>query len=278
MAKLAHVDMEDGRTVVCGVEEGLAIHEGDQCLFETERVLDYGRVARLTVDAEALSRETPSGRVVRCATLQDQSKAKENAVLGRMARDTCVAKAEAAGLSVRFVRVRYSFDRALLQAAFVAEDRLDVKELARAIAQELNTRVNLTQIGVRDEAAAIGGMGPCGRPLCCNTWLQGFDSVNVRMAKTQGLSLNPGAISGMCGRLKCCLRYEYGQYREAERRLPPEGAVVDCPAGRGRVCGRNLLKETVKVRLDSERIVDCHGAEARKAGSERRRGREERKS
>ncbi len=271
MTRLAHIETEDGLTALCRVEPNLAIHEGDQCLFETDRVTDFGRVTRLVSDDADAIRKTPSGHVVRCATLMDQAKAKENAVMSKMARDTCAAKAEAAGMTLRFVRVRYSFDRAALMVAFVAEDRPDVKDLARAIASDLNTRVNMTQIGVRDEAAAIGGMGPCGRELCCCTWLQGFDSVNVRMAKSQGLSLNPGAISGMCGRLKCCLRYEYDQYRRLERRMPNEGARVECPAGSGRVCGRNLLREKIKVRLDNERIVECDAAEISRVSGDRRR-------
>lgn len=270
MAHLAHIETEDGSTALCRVEPNLSIHEGDQCLFEIDRVTDFGRVTRLVPDEAGATREVPGRHVVRCATLMDQAKAKENAVMSKMARDTCAAKAETAGLALRFVRVRYSFDRAALMIAYVAEDRPDVKALARMIASELNTRVNMTQIGVRDEAAVIGGMGPCGRELCCCTWLQGFDPVNVRMAKSQGLSLNPGAISGMCGRLKCCLRYEYDQYRHLERRAPNEGARVECPAGCGRVCGRNLLREKVKVRLDNDRIVECDVAEIKKISGARR--------
>jgi cell fate regulator YaaT (PSP1 superfamily) len=270
MSQIARMETDDGFVAHCRVPPELAVHEGDLCVFEADRIMDYGCVTRLVEHNEAGGR-LPGGKALRCATLMDQAKAKENAVMSKMARDTCAAKAAAARLTLRFVRVRYSFDRQCLMITYGAEERPDVKELAKAIGSELNTRVAMTQIGVRDEAAVLGGLGPCGRNLCCATWLRGFDSVNVRMAKTQGLSLNPGAISGMCGRLKCCLRYEYDQYRQMERRVPPDHCLVECPEGRGRVCARNLLREKVRVRLENDRIVECAAGDVKKVSGEKRR-------
>ena len=128
----------------------------------------------------------------------------------------------------------------------------------------------MKQIGVRDEAGIIGGMGICGRKLCCCTWLRDFESVNVKMAKAQRLSLNPAAISGSCGRLKCCLRYEYEQYKEYGRGMPRQGATVDCPEGRGCVVGRDLLTQRLRVCLENQRVITCEADEATEVWVRRR--------
>ncbi len=268
----AYIETDDGQTVACQVSDGLAIHDGDLCVFESHRIMDTGQVVRLTQEGKGQTPDPADGKVIRCATLRDQAKAKENAVMSRMARKSCVAAAGKLGQKFRFVRVRYSFDRATLMVTLVAEEeRPDIKPLSTALSSELNTRVDVRQIGVRDEAAALGGLGPCGRELCCCTWLQRFESVNVRMAKTQGLSLNSGVISGMCGRLRCCLRYENEQYRQMDRTMPRGGARVECPAGEGRICGKNMLTRKVKVRLESDRVVECDADEVKKTQGVRRK-------
>jgi cell fate regulator YaaT (PSP1 superfamily) len=201
MYKIADVEIDEGQALCCLRPESLAIHVGDACVVQCERVQEYGRVTRLA----ELDGNPPSERmlpeVLRCATLQDQAKAEDNALRSRMAVDTVAAGVEKHKLEMRLIRVRYSFDRALLRVTFSAEGRVDFRELIKDLAAELQTRIDMRQIGVRDEAGILGGVASCGRRLCCCTWLRNFEPVNVKMAKIQRLSLNPGAISGMCGRL-----------------------------------------------------------------------------
>lgn len=255
MSRFALVEIEDGPRLRCYCEPDLAIHVGDRCVVEADNVLEAGRVAELE-ESDAAPSGRKTAKVLRCATLQDQAKAKENALRSKMALDSCMAKVEKYKLEMRLGRVRYSFDRKVLMVLFTAESRVDFREMVKELAGELHTRVEMKQIGVRDEAGHIGGMGPCGRAMCCCSWLHRFESINVKMAKAQGLSLNPATISGMCGRLKCCLRYEYDQYRELGRKIPREGAMVECPEGKGKVIGRDVLAQRVRVRIDQDRIVE----------------------
>jgi cell fate regulator YaaT (PSP1 superfamily) len=192
--------------------------------------------------------------VVRRATLQDQSRARENAVYLKMAKDMCRRKVEEHKLEMQVVNVRHSFDRKVITIAYTAEQRIQFRELVKELAAEFQARIEMKQIGIRDAAGIVGGMGPCGRQLCCGSWLRNFEAVSVRMAKDQKLSLNPNTISGVCGRLKCCLRFENACYRELSKVLPREGATVSTPEGKGRVIGRNILAQKVKVRLDDEKI------------------------
>jgi cell fate regulator YaaT (PSP1 superfamily) len=238
------------------------------CIIQVERIVDVGEVKELgdLVEPPAGTPHPTLPTVLRCATLQDQAKADDNALRSRMAMDTCQAAIEKYGLDMRLIRVRYSFDRSVLMVTFSAESRVDFRDMVRDLAHELNARIEMEQIGVRDEAGIIGGIGTCGRKLCCCTWLHRFESVNVKMAKAQNLSLNPGAISGMCGRLKCCLRYEYEHYREMARHCPPDGARVSCGEGCGRVFARDILGQRVKVRLEDDRVVDCRVDELERTG------------
>jgi cell fate regulator YaaT (PSP1 superfamily) len=257
MGRLAYVVIDPGTQQKCFSPDELAIHEGDQCIVQIERALEFGRIMKIEPATED-GRNLPT--VVRCATLQDQAKANENVRISRMAMETCAGRAAAHQLPIKLIRVRYSFDRSVLKVLFSSEKHVDARELVKDVGGELHVRVETRQVGVRDQAGMIGGMGPCGRRLCCCTWLHNFDSVNVKMAKTQRLSLNPSSISGNCGRLKCCLRYEYDQYREMGRSLPRQGARVACDEGDGVVVGVDVLKGSVRIILDDQRVVE-HEAE-----------------
>lgn len=261
MVRLAVVEIENGPDLACCCDVSLAIHVGDACIVQCERALEYGRVASFEDREDGTVEDCGLPRLLRRATLQDQAREQEDALRSKMARDTCESKVRQLGLPMRLVRVRYSFDRKVLSVLFTAEDRVDFRELVRALASELGAHIEMRQIGVRDEAAIVGGLGPCGRQLCCCSWLSHFESINVKMAKSQNLSLNPGAINGMCGRLKCCLRYEYDQYRDLVRRVPKEGTVVRCAEGTGRVISRDILAQQVKVRLEDDRICDFAAAD-----------------
>lgn len=261
---MAVVDVADGPRLKCEIPEGLSIHEGDQCVASVDGALEYGRVSEIRPRGTGVRSGPDEPKVVRQATLQDQSHASENAVRSKMAMDTCVERAAKCELDMRLVRVRFSFDRKVLTVVFTSELRVDFREMVKELAGELRARIEMRQIGVRDEAGVIGGMGPCGRALCCCTWLKEFESVNVKMAKQQRLSLNPGAISGMCGRLKCCLGYEYEQYRQLGRNLPRTGETVQCSEGRGCVVGVNVLGQRCKVCLEDKRVVECDAEDVKR--------------
>ncbi|MCK5850163.1 MAG: stage 0 sporulation protein [Kiritimatiellae bacterium] len=267
MSRFAIVEIEDGPRLRCFCTPDLSIHVGDQCVVEADKTLEFGKVSELDQGDASASSEKGGAKVLRCATLQDQAKAGENGLMNKMAMDTCLARAKKYGLEMRLGRVRYSFDRKVLMVLFTAEKRVDFREMVKELAGELHTRIEMKQIGVRDEAGHIGGIGPCGRSMCCCSWLHKFDSINVKMAKTQGLSLNPSTISGMCGRLKCCLRFENDQYKEMARSLPREGSMVECSDGCGRVIGRDILRQRVKVCLEKDQIMDYDASDLKKASS-----------
>jgi len=232
----------------------VAVHPGDQWICEVEHALECGRV----VAVEELHEDPaqPPATLVRRATLQDLTRADESLMLGHIAVKRCVAVAGQLKLPIRIGHVHYSFDHSVLRIQFTAEERVDFREMLRLLGEELHTRVEMRQIGVRDQAGVIGGMGPCGRTMCCCTWLKQFESVNVRMAKTQRLSLNPAAIGGMCGRLKCCLKFEQDCYAECARHLPKDGARITTPDGKGVVVDQDILRQRVRVRLEGERVIE----------------------
>jgi len=269
MERTAIVIVDDVNQMVCGVPDGLSVHVGDQCVVSVDRVLEIGRVERLDPNPPAGS-AVP--QVQRCATLQDLAKADENLLMTKMAMDACVKCVEELKLEMRLIKVRYSFDRTRLTVQFSAEHRVDFREMIKRLASELSTRVEMRQLGVRDEAGIIGGLGPCGRRLCCCSWLKHFESINVKMAKAQRLTLTPGAINGMCGRLKCCLRYEYELYREMGKPLPREGAVVECAEGRGLVISKDILAQRVRLRLEDDRTIECHIDDIGRVLRDRERG------
>lgn len=263
MIRVATINLDETQTVACRVPEGLGLHPGDHCLVEIGRLTEMATVARL---AEREPGADVVGQVLRCATLQDLTRAQENDLLAKMASENVVAGIHKMQLAMRLVRVRYSFDRSLLIVLFSADERVDFRELIRELTVKQNTRIELRQIGVRDEAALIGGMGSCGRELCCCAWMTRFESINVKMAKTQRLTLTPGAINGMCGRLKCCLRYENDMYRDLGKGLPREGAEVQTPEGPGTVVARDILGQRLRVRLADNRITEQAAADVQVEG------------
>jgi cell fate regulator YaaT (PSP1 superfamily) len=252
---IAWVTIDGGHPVRCYVPPGLAIHPQDQCVASIDELTEFGAVATLEpVQPEDNAKNLP--RVIRRATLQDQAREKETLMLNKMAAEACDKLVTKYELPMRLVNVRYNFDRQRLGVLFSSDERVDFRALLRDLSQELNVRVRLQQIGVRDEAAIIGGYGPCGLTTCCCTWLRHFESINVRMAKIQRVSMNPVAISGMCGRLKCCLRYENDQYQDMDAVLPRDGARVETPDGPGIVIDKNILTKRVKVELADRRMLE----------------------
>jgi len=255
MSRIAFVEIEEGYHLACSYAPDMTVHVGDQCIVEADKVLEFGKVTKVD-EASTLPPDKRNIRILRRATLQDLAKANEDVIMGRIAMTSLNAKVEKLALDMRVVRGRYTFGRAVLKVTFTSEERVDYSALVQELAAELRTRIEMNPIGVRDEAGMIGGMGPCGRRLCCCSWLHHFDSVNVRMAKAQRVSLNPGAISGMCGRLKCCLRYEFDTYREMGRNMPHDGAEVVGPDGKGLVVDKDILRQRVRVRLEDDRVFE----------------------
>lgn len=222
MCLTAEIALEDKTMLKAAVPSGVTVHPDGDCVVEWQKVMEFGRVVRLTSRESAEAPPCMTATVVRQATLQDQTRARENGVLCRMAVKSLARRIDEHRLPIRVVHARYTMDRVTFHATYAAEERVDCSDLGRALGAELRVRVELRQIGVRDAARLAGGMGTCGRQVCCRSWLKEFDGVSVKMAKAQRMALNPGTISGMCGRLKCCLRYEFETYKAQQE---SEGAT-----------------------------------------------------
>ncbi len=257
--RLLNVQGDDTHPWLCRAPEELAIGVGDACVVEADRAIEYGQVVSEEPGARPAPERLPL--VLRRATMQDQALAAENRLFAKTALRLCQEKIREHKLEMRLVRVHYTLDRSQLTVTFTADGRVDFRTLVRDLAAETHARVEMRQIGARDQAAICGGMAVCGRVLCCAAWLREFDNINIRMAKGQGVSLNPAAVNGMCGRLKCCLRYEHSGYQDLARGLPREGARVRCPDGDGVVCDVRVLRRRVQVALDDQRVVE-HDADA----------------
>jgi cell fate regulator YaaT (PSP1 superfamily) len=228
----------------------LRLAPGEACVIESERGLEFGEV--LSEPEMILEAEVPKSlrRVVRKAGREDSRQQEENKKKERDAFQTCLRKIAENGLSMKLVMVEVSFDRSRITFYFTAEGRVDFRELIKNLARVFRTRIEMRQIGVRDEARMLGGIGCCGRALCCATCLKSFEPVGIRMARSQGLSLNPDKISGLCGRLMCCLAFENETYVEALKELPKEGAQVMTEKGPGKVAAVKVLKKLVTVELE----------------------------
>jgi cell fate regulator YaaT (PSP1 superfamily) len=234
----------------------LHIAPGDYVIVQTSRGLEIGIVAYGPREVQPHELTQPVNRVLRKATRKDIERMEENREEEKKAFRICEEKIKEHNLPMNLVSVEYLFDRSKFVFYFTAETRVDFRELVKDLASVLHNRVELWQIGARDETKVFGGLGICGRPLCCATFLKEFSPVTIKMAKEQSLALNPLKISGVCGRLMCCLKYEYETYREARSRMPREGTLVETPKGKGKVVELNALKETLLVQLENQVVVE----------------------
>jgi cell fate regulator YaaT (PSP1 superfamily) len=243
----------------------LVLRKDQAVIVETVRGIEFGTVVigiRHVTEEEVV---LPLRRVLRIATPEDVKQMEKNLVAAREALSICEEKIQNHDLEMKLVDAEYTFDRNKIIFYFTADGRVDFRELVRDLASVFRTRIELRQIGVRDEAKMLGGIGPCGRVLCCSSFLGDFEPVSIKMAKDQNLSLNPAKISGLCGRLMCCLKFENDTYVEAKQMMPDIGTRVTTPEGVGRVVVLNLLERRVQVELaDSGRRVE-HPAEVVKA-------------
>lgn len=235
---------------------GLELEKGDRVIVETARGIECGTVVLPNHEVPDEEVVAPLKNVIRKATEDDLKHVEENHVKEKEAFQICLEKIKKHGLEMKLIDVEYTFDNNKVLFYFTADGRIDFRELVKDLASVFRTRIELRQIGVRDEAKMMGALGPCGRPLCCSTHLSEFNPVSIKMAKEQSLSLNPAKISGTCGRLMCCLKYEQETYEYLLNRAPKVDAVVQTPNGQGTVVQVNLLRELVKVKLDSEQGTD----------------------
>ena len=226
----------------------LTLLPGEMVVVETARGVECGTVAR--ANRTATEERDDRKPVLRRATAEDRARHEENLKKAREAMRICQERIEAHGLEMKLVDAEYAFDNSKITFNFTADGRVDFRNLVKDLAATLHTRIELHQIGVRDEAKKLGGIGICGQPFCCSRFLRDFQPVSIKMAKEQGLSLNPTKISGSCGRLMCCLKYEQDVYEELIKMSPKVGSVVTLPEGRGVVTESNILTGKVKVRLE----------------------------
>jgi cell fate regulator YaaT (PSP1 superfamily) len=235
----------------------LQISSGDFVIVETVRGVEFGRVVVGHKQVDENDIVLPLKKVIRIADETDRQSVKENKEATKEAYEICVQKINDHDLEMKLVDAEYTFDRNKVIFYFTSDGRVDFRDLVKDLAAIFRTRIELRQIGVRDEAKMLGGIGPCGRMLCCSTFLGDFEPVSIKMAKDQNLSLNPTKISGLCGRLMCCLKYENDEYEEAKKDLPDIGETIKTPHGKGRVVGLNILERLVQIELfEAERVVE----------------------
>lgn len=231
--------------------QGIEVNRGDYVIVETSRGIEYGQVMYGIKEVEDSVVTKPLKGVLRIATQEDTRKYNENKEKEKQAAKICMDKISEHGLDMKLVEVEYTFDGSKVLFYFTADGRVDFRDLVKDLASVFKTRIELRQIGVRDESKVLGSIGVCGRNLCCSEFLGEFVPVSIKMAKEQGLSLNPTKISGACGRLMCCLKYEQDTYEELNRITPSVGAVVDTPDGKGTIAYVSLLKGKVSVKLET---------------------------
>ncbi|WP_342599625.1 stage 0 sporulation family protein [Psychrobacillus sp. FSL H8-0483] len=234
-----------------------SLDKDDYVIVETARGVEYGKVVVPIKQVGEHDVVLPLKQVVRPSTDKDRIQVEENRLESAQALALGTEKILERELEMKLVDVEYTFDRNKIIFYFTAEGRVDFRDLVKDLASVFRTRIELRQIGVRDEAKMLGGIGPCGRMLCCSTFLGDFEPVSIKMAKDQNLSLNPSKISGLCGRLMCCLKYENDEYETAREQMPDIGEKIETPDGLGRVVSMNILERVLRIELsDPQRVLD----------------------
>lgn len=250
MTKVVGVRFKDTGKTYYFDPQGLDIKKGQTLVLETSKGIECGAAQSAVKEVDDNEVVSPLKPVKRIATDEDLKILEENKKLEKEALAICAEKIKAHNLEMYLTDAEYSFDRSKIIFYFTADGRVDFRELVKDLGSHFHTRIELRQIGVRDESRLLGGLGICGRPFCCATFLDDFHSVTIKMAKDQGLSLAPSKISGTCGRLMCCLKYEQNSYEYLQKITPKKNTVVDCREGRGVVVDASLLTGKLKVQLD----------------------------
>jgi len=248
--EVVDIQFRPGQKVYYFDPAGIALKQGDHVIIDTARGPEYGLCTSGNHRIPQSDIVAPLRPVLRVATAQDERIAAENQARERRAFDACLQKIRDHKLDMQLVSAECAFDGSKLLFFFTADERVDFRDLVKDLAGTFHTRIELRQIGVRDKAKMVGGLGICGRPFCCASFLEDFQPVSIKMAKTQNLSLNPTKISGTCGRLMCCLKYEQDAYEDLIRNSPKAESFVDTPEGRGTVVEIELLRQRVKVKME----------------------------
>ena len=263
MIKVTGVRFRQAGKVYYFDPKNLKLERGSHVIVETARGIEYGTVIVPPKDITDDEVVQPLKAVIRVATPEDDRIEEKNHEKERDAYKICLEKIEKHGLAMKLVQAEYTFDNNKLLFYFTADGRIDFRELVKDLASVFRTRIELRQIGVRDETKIMGGIGICGRELCCSSWLGDFQPVSIKMAKDQSLSLNPTKISGICGRLFCCLKYEHDVYAEAIDAMPVVGALVKVDEAKGKVIEVNPLLEQVRIEFNDKTIKVCHKDEVK---------------
>ncbi len=250
--EVVDIQFRPGQKVYYFDPNGLALSPSDHVIIDTARGPEYGTCTAGNHMIPTKDVVAPLRCVIRKATAQDEKTVAENKAREKRAFDVCLQKIAEHGLDMQLVSAEVAFDGSKILFFFTADERVDFRELVKNLASIFHTRIELRQIGVRDKAKMVGGLGICGRPFCCSSFLDDFQPVSIKMAKTQNLSLNPTKISGTCGRLMCCLKYEQDAYEDLIRTSPKLESFVDTPEGRGTVIELDLLRQRVKVRMEED--------------------------
>ncbi|MBQ8237146.1 MAG: stage 0 sporulation family protein [Oscillospiraceae bacterium] len=248
--EVVDIQFRQGQKVYYFDPAGITVKTGDHVIIDTARGPEFGICAGGNHLIPAKDVVAPLRSVLRLATPEDEKIVARNRQEEKRAYDICVQKIADHKLDMQLVSAEFAFDGSKILFFFTADERVDFRELVKNLASIFHTRIELRQIGVRDKAKMVGGLGICGRPFCCSSFLEDFQPVSIKMAKTQNLSLNPTKISGTCGRLMCCLKYEQEAYEDLLRRSPKQDSFVDTPEGRGTVTEVDLLRSRVKVRME----------------------------
>lgn len=253
MAEVVGVRFKEVGKVYYFDPNGIECKNGETVVVETSRGIECGEIAMENREIDDVQIVNPLKPIIRKTTPDDTKIVQENKVKEKEAFKICDQKIKKHNIEMKLIDVEYTFDGGKILFYFTADGRVDFRELVKDLASVFRTRIELRQIGVRDESKMIGGLGICGRPFCCNTFLGEFQPVSIKMAKEQGLSLNPVKISGTCGRLMCCLKYEQDSYEYLLKITPKNGAIVETGEGKGIVVDSNIITGTLKIRLDKNR-------------------------
>ena len=251
LVSVVDIQFRPGQKVYFFDPDGITLAQGDHVIIDTARGEEYGVCASGIHRIRQKDVVAPLRKVLRRASAQDERVVAENRAREAKAQSVCIQKIQAHGLDMQLVSAECAFDGSKILFYFTADERVDFRELVKDLAGVFHTRIELRQIGVRDKAKMVGGLGICGRPFCCASFLDDFQPVSIKMAKSQNLSLNPTKISGTCGRLMCCLKYEQDTYEALIRTSPKPESFVDTPEGRGTVVEADILRQRVKVRMES---------------------------
>ena len=256
MKEVIGVSFTEGKRIYYFDPANIKPNFGDDVIVETERGLQYGKIATLIVEKNEKSLNMPLKRIIRIATKDDRKKHELNLNEEKKAMKECEKLIKKYNLNMKVIDANFTFDKEQLMYHFLSDSRIDFRNLAKELAGIFKTRIELRQIGVRDKAKEIGGIGPCGRTLCCTDYLVNFDSVSINMAKNQNLSLNPNKINGVCGRLMCCLKYENHCYTCFKKILPTVGKKVNVNGINGKVISVDVLRKKYKVELENGTVIE----------------------